>query len=100
STAATDQVFVRRGAEPTDATVALNLRGNTLSSVVHGGRELVRGEDFTVSGDQLTLSAATLSRLTESQEYGVNAVLTLGFSAGAPWDLHVLVHDTPTLADA
>ncbi|MDT0343583.1 cellulase family glycosylhydrolase [Streptomyces litchfieldiae] len=99
-TAATDQIFVRRGQTPSAATIRLNLNGNSLNSVVHGSRTLVRGQDYTVSGDQLTISAVTLARLTASQQYGVNAVLSLRFSAGVPWDVNVITHDTPVLRNA
>jgi hypothetical protein len=100
ATASTDQVFVRAGQEPSDATIRLNLNGNSLASIVNGSQDLVRGEDYTVSGDQLTLAAATLARLTEGQENGVNATLTLRFDQGAPWDVHVITYDTPVMRDA
>ncbi|MGP4109503.1 cellulase family glycosylhydrolase [Streptomyces sp. 4N509B] len=100
ATAATDQIFVRAGEPTTDTTVALDLAGNSLTTISHDGTELVRGEDFTVSGDQLTFSAATLARLTEGGEYGTNAVLTADFSQGVPWDFHVITHDRPVLSDA
>ncbi|MEU0808961.1 cellulase family glycosylhydrolase [Streptomyces sp. NPDC005970] len=100
ATAATDQVFVRKGQAPSDARVALNLNGNRLTSIVHGSKALVRGRDYSVDGDQLTLPAATLARLTASQEYGVNAVLSLRFSRGVPWDLNVITYEAPTLTGA
>lgn len=100
ATASDDQVFVRAGQEPADATLTLNLNGNALTSVANGAQELVRGEDYTVSGDQLTLAGATLAALTEGGEQGVNATLTLGFDGGAPWDVRVISYDTPALQDA
>jgi aryl-phospho-beta-D-glucosidase BglC (GH1 family) len=100
ATASTDQVFVPRGQQPTDATITLNLNGNTLSSIANGSETLTEGEDYTVSGDQLTITGATLARLTESQEHGVNATLTLQFSGGLPWDVNVITYETPTLQNA
>ncbi len=100
ATGSTDQVFVRRGETPSDATITLDLKGASVDSVVNGSQELVRGEDYTVSGDQLTIAAATLARLTEDQEYGVNATLSVRFSQGVPWDVHVITYDTPVLQDA
>jgi endoglucanase len=100
ATASSDQVFVRAGQEPADATLTLNLNGNRLTSILNGSEELERGEDFTVSGDQLTIAAATLARLTEGQGQGVNAVLSLKFNRGVPWDVNVITYDTPVLQNA
>ncbi|MGP3972360.1 cellulase family glycosylhydrolase [Streptomyces sp. 6N223] len=100
ATASSDQIFVRAGQEPTDATLTLNLNGNSLTSVANGSEELVRGQDYTVSGDQVTIAAATLARLTASQEYGVNATLTLRFDGGVPWDVNVITYATPVLENA
>ncbi|WP_234320043.1 cellulase family glycosylhydrolase [Streptomyces sp. SBT349] len=100
ATASTDQIFVRRAQAPSDATITLDLAGHRLDSVVHGSRPLVLGSDYTVSGDQLTFAAATLAGLTAGQQYGVNAELSLRFSGGVPWDVDVLVHDTPVLESA
>ncbi|MFD5316403.1 cellulase family glycosylhydrolase [Streptomyces sp. NPDC127098] len=100
STAATDQIFVRRGQTPAAATIALNLNGNTLSSVHHGSTQLVRGTDYTVSGDRLTITGPTLARLTASGAYGVNAVLSARFSRGVPWDLNVITYAPPTVRAA
>ncbi|WP_233580715.1 cellulase family glycosylhydrolase [Streptomyces triticirhizae] len=95
-TASSDQVYVPRGAAPEAATLTLNPNGNTLVSVNEDGTPLAEGTDYTVSGEELTLSDALLTRLTESQEHGVNATLTLEFSAGVPWEVNVIVHETPT----
>ncbi|WP_313896172.1 cellulase family glycosylhydrolase [Streptomyces sp. YIM 98790] len=99
-TASTDQVFVRAGEAPADATITLNLNGNRLTAVRHGVKRLVRGRDYTLSGDRLTFPAALLERLTGSGEYGVGAVLSLRFSRGVPWEVKVITHDTPVPADA
>jgi endoglucanase len=100
ATAATDQIFVPRGQQPTDATISLNLNGNTLTSIANGSETLTEGQDYTVSDGQLTITGATLARLTESQEHGVNATLSLRFSGGLPWDVNVITYETPTLQNA
>lgn len=100
ATASTDQIFVLRGQQPADATITLNLNGNTLTSIANGSETLTEGRDYTISGDQLTITGATLARLTESQEYGVNATLSLQFSDGVPWDVNVITYDTPVLRNA
>jgi len=53
-----------------------------------------------VEGDQLTLTASALTRLTGSRAYGVNAVLSARFSRGVPWRLNVITYDVPVLQDA
>ncbi|HKT00175.1 MAG TPA: cellulase family glycosylhydrolase [Rugosimonospora sp.] len=101
-TAATDLLFVRKSAPVTDATVALNLNGNRLTSIVDGNRMLVRGRDYTVSADQqsVTFSAALLARLVGTQGYGVDAVLSARFSCGVPWHFRVRSYDTAVPRDA
>lgn len=99
-TASTDQVFVERAGAITDATVTLNPNGNTFEGLRHGDTELTEGADYTVSGDQLTITAAALTELVGSQEYGVNADLHADFSQGAPWRISVVSYDVPTVQDA
>ncbi|MFD5317052.1 cellulase family glycosylhydrolase [Streptomyces sp. NPDC127098] len=100
ATASSDQIFVRAGQAPADATLTLNPNGNNLTSVRNGSAELVRGQDYTVNGDQLTVTAATLARLTEGRGHGVNATLSLQFDGGAPWDVDVISYATPELVNA
>ncbi|WP_206306002.1 cellulase family glycosylhydrolase [Streptomyces sp. RFCAC02] len=100
STASTDQVFVPRDGEPPDTTITLDRNGNRLTGVRAGHDRLAPGRDYTVAGDRLTLRAATLRRLTEDREYGVNAELTLRFSRGVPWSVYVITYDTAVLQDA
>ncbi len=100
ATASSDQIFVRAGRAPTDATLTLNLNGNSLTSIVNGSEQLAQGQDYTVNGSELTIAAATLARLTEGQGHGVNATLTLQFDGGVPWDVNVITYDTPALQNA
>ncbi|WP_086666124.1 cellulase family glycosylhydrolase [Lentzea kentuckyensis] len=99
-TAYSDQVFSARSAAITAKTVALNLNGTTFTDLYHGDTRLTRGSDYTISGDQLTLTAQALTRLSGSRGYGTNAVLTARFSQGVPWKLYVITYDTPILSDA
>ncbi|MFG2456641.1 cellulase family glycosylhydrolase [Streptomyces sp. NPDC048523] len=99
-TASTDQLFVPKGRTPADATITLNLNGTRLTRIDVGTRHLVRGVDYTVSGSTLTIAAATLGRLTASQEYGTNAVLSLQFTEGTPWAVNVITYDKPVLTSA
>jgi endoglucanase len=99
-TAASDLLFVRRATPVTAQTITLNPNGTGFTHVRLGATTLRRGPDYQVSGDQLTLSAGLLSRLTTSEGYGVKASLTLRFSRGVPWRLDVVSHDTPQLSAA
>jgi endoglucanase len=99
-TASTDQLFVPKGKTPTDATITLNLNGTKLKGIDVGTRPLILGVDYTVSGSTLTIAAATLGRLTASQEYGTNAVLSLRFTDGIPWAVNVITYDKPVLRSA
>ncbi|MBO3739735.1 cellulase family glycosylhydrolase [Actinoplanes flavus] len=99
-TAASDLVFVRRSAPVTAQTITLNLNGLGFTHVRLGGSTLRRGPDYQVSGDQLTLTAGLLQRLTRTEGYGVKASLSLRFSRGVPWRLDVVSFDTPRLAAA
>lgn len=96
-TAASDLLFVRRGAPVTAQTITLNPNGTGFTHVRLGAATLRRGPDYQVSGDQLTLSAGLLSRL---QRYGQRTSLTLRFSRGVPWRLDVVSFDTPVVSAA
>ncbi|MGW6443081.1 cellulase family glycosylhydrolase [Lentzea sp. NPDC055074] len=99
-TASTDQVFSARSSAVTAKTITLNTNGTTFSGLRQGSTELVRGNDYTVSGDQLTLTSPAMTRLSGSRAYGTNAVLTAHFSAGVPWRINLVTHDTPVLSAA
>lgn len=99
STAATDQIFVKQGASVTDASIALNLNGNSFVSLKNGNSTLRSGRDYTLSGSTLTVKASYLSKLTTGGT-GEKAVLTAQFSAGAKWSIHVLYYNTPVLQNA
>ncbi|WP_434443301.1 cellulase family glycosylhydrolase [Lentzea sp. E54] len=99
-TASTDQVFSARSSAVTAKTITLNTNGTTFTGLRHGTAELVRGTDYTIAGDQLTLTAAAMTRLSGSRNYGTNAVLSARFSAGVPWRVNLVTHDTPVLSSA
>lgn len=99
-TASSDQVYVADSSPVTDQTLTLNLNGTSFQGLRQGGTELDNGTDYTVSGNQLTLTASLLSELTGSGGYGVNADLHADFSQGVPWRISVITYDTPILQDA
>ena len=50
-----------------------------------------------LNGEDLTLKADYLAKLTESAELGEVAVMKAQFNKGADWTFHVLYNDTPVL---
>ncbi|MGI5174782.1 cellulase family glycosylhydrolase [Dactylosporangium sp. CA-152071] len=99
-TASADFVYVPKAGSVAAQTLTLNLNGTTFQSLRQGGTDLVRGTDYTVSGNQLTLTAAALTRLVGSRSYGVNTTLQARFSAGVPWRINIITFDPPVLAGA
>ncbi|HEV2343150.1 MAG TPA: cellulase, partial [Actinocrinis sp.] len=61
---------------------------------------LIDGRDYAVSGDQVTLTAATVAHLVGSRSYGVDSTLEVRFSSGVPWLINVITDDAPVLSDA
>jgi aryl-phospho-beta-D-glucosidase BglC (GH1 family) len=99
-TAYTDQVFTGKTSPVTARTIKLNLNGTSFTGLYNGNIALNRGRDYTVDGDQLTLTASALTRLSGSRNYGTNAVLTAKFSQGVPWRIYVITYDTPVMSNA
>lgn len=93
-------MFNSRSAPLTDKTLTVNENGTTFQGLRYGDLDLVKGRDYTISGDQLTLTAATLARLSADRAYGVNATLLARFSRGVPWRIDVITNDVPILSDA
>ena len=75
----------------------LNLNGNVLTSIRLGDYELMEGTDYALNGEDLTLKASFLAKLTESAELGEVAVLRAQFNKGADWTFNVMYNDTPVL---
>ena len=99
-TASTDQVFVPKSGPVNAQTLTLDLNGKDFQGIWQGDTRLVRGRDYAVSGNQLTLTAAELAKLTGSGAYGVDSTLQVRFSGGLPWQIQVITDDTPVLAAA
>jgi hypothetical protein len=93
-------VFSAKASSITTKALTLNLNGTSFVGLRHGTTDLVRGTDYTVSGDQLTITAATITRLSGSRAYGTNASLSARFSTGVPWRINLVTYDTPVLQNA
>lgn len=99
SNAESDLVYIRKDAEVKDVAVALNLNGNSFTSLFHEEQALEKGKDYELDGDRLILKSALLEKLI-TKKFGVNAVLTARFSAGADWTLNLIYYDTPSFISA
>ncbi|MDQ0877766.1 endoglucanase [Paenibacillus sp. V4I3] len=97
STGESDLIFVRKGAPAQDAVVHVNLNGNILTGIRAGDNKLKIGKDYELNGEELTLKASFIAKLTESASLGEVAVLKAQFNKGADWTFHVLYNDTPVL---
>jgi len=99
-TAASGLLFVPKTGPITAQAVTLNLNGTELRGLWSGGWNLAKGRDYAVSGDQVTLTAAALTRLAGNRAYGVDATLQVQFSSGVPWQINVITNDVPVLSNA
>ncbi|WP_431729147.1 cellulase family glycosylhydrolase [Verrucosispora sp. TAA-831] len=99
-TASADQVYVPRTGSVTAKSLTLNLNGTTFSGLRQGTTTLAQGTDYTISGNQLTLTASALTRLVGSRAYGVNATLHARFSTGVPWRIDIVTYDPPVLSNS
>ncbi|MBD0693754.1 cellulase family glycosylhydrolase [Streptomyces sp. CBMA123] len=99
-TASTDNVFLPKSGPIAAQTITLNRNGSWFTGLWQGDRPLVPYIDYTVNGDQLTLTADALTRLAGDRTAGVNATLEVRYSDGVPWKLFVRSYDKPAMADA
>lgn len=93
-------IFHKVGEPVISQKLPLLLNHNTLVSVTGSdGKVLEVGSDYTVSGSNVTFTAAFLSRfLSATAEPGIKSTLTLTFSAGSPFTIDIVQWDTPELA--
>ncbi|MET8213903.1 cellulase family glycosylhydrolase, partial [Streptomyces sp. NPDC005373] len=99
-TASFDKVYVPKSSPIAAHTLTLNPNGTTFQGLWQGGTQLVAGRDYTLSGNQLTLTAGALTRLAGNRDYGVNATLQARFSRGLPWNIDIVTNDTPVLSNS
>lgn len=99
-TASSDRIFLAKSSAITARTLTLNPNGKRFRGLWHGSTQLVLGRDYTVSGNQLTLTASALTRLAGNRAYGINATIQARFSGGVPWSIYVTTYDRPVLSSA
>jgi aryl-phospho-beta-D-glucosidase BglC (GH1 family) len=98
-TASSDLVFVPASGGIAAHSLTLDPNGTSFEALVHDGAELTAGTDYTLTGDELTLSAALLERLAGDRTPGPAGELGVRFSGGVPWTLRVVNQETPVLQD-
>ncbi|MGI5187773.1 cellulase family glycosylhydrolase [Promicromonospora sp. CA-289599] len=96
-TASSDLVFVPASGDVTAQSLTLNPNGTTFDALLHDGAELTEGTDYTLTGDQLTLSAALLEQLAGDRTPGPADELVVRYSSGVPWTVRILNQETPVL---
>jgi hypothetical protein len=74
---------------PANVSVAVNYKNNTLNAIKNGTTALVKGTDYTVSGNTVTIASAYLAALSTG-----TAKLVFDFSAGLDRTLTVTVTDS------
>ncbi|MEV6209501.1 cellulase family glycosylhydrolase [Kitasatospora sp. NPDC051914] len=99
-TASTDNVFLPSSGPIAAQTITLNPNGQWFTGLWQGDVPLMPFRDYTLNGNQLTLTAGTLTRLAGNRATGVNATLEVRYSDGVPWKLFVRSYDRPVLSDA
>ncbi|NEA63388.1 cellulase family glycosylhydrolase [Streptomyces sp. SID12488] len=99
-TASSDRIFLAKSSPITAGTLTLNPNGGGFQGLWRGNTMLTQGRDYTVSGNQLTLTATALTRLAGNRAYGVNATVEARFNRGLPWKIHVTTYDRPALSNA
>ncbi|GAA3263860.1 cellulase family glycosylhydrolase [Nonomuraea helvata] len=99
-TTSSDSIFLPKSGAIEARTLTLNLNGTSFRGLWQGATRLHPGRDYTVSGDQLTLTAEALTRLAGDRSHGVNATIQARFSSGIPWKIYVISYDTPVLSNA
>jgi endoglucanase len=99
-TASSDRIFLAKSSAITARSLTLNPNGLSFQGLWQGSTKLSQGRDYTVSGNQLTLTASALTRLAGDRAYGTNATIEARFSGGLPWQIYVTTYDTPVLSNA
>lgn len=94
-----DRIFLKDQDKNKDVLIKLTLNGNTLKSINNGNKELELGKDYSYVNDTVTLKPDYVRGLI-TNEYGINATLTMKFSAGANWDIYLTHYKTPELSPA
>lgn len=89
----------RPGSVP-DRTLTLNPNGTTFKGLKAGSATLTKGRNYTLSGNRLTLRAATLTRPAGDRAHGVHGTLQAEFSKGVPWQIKLISNSTPVLSNA
>lgn len=96
SYSSSDRYFITDKIKSKDLEIKLTLNGNTLTDIYNGTAKLVKNKDYTYKNDTVILKGSYVNRVI-TKKYGINATLTMKFSAGADWDIYLTHYKTPVL---
>lgn len=92
-------IFHRVGEDVVDTSLPFLLNGNTFASLTIGGTALKAGEDYSISGSNLTFHQSFLEQyISPAATPGSKTNITINFSSGAPSQVEIIQWDLPTLA--
>ena len=94
-----DSIFVKNSTRSSDASMKVNLNGNTLVSISDESKTLIEGVDYTCENGVLTFKGSYINSVIDGS-YGVNEKLVLKFSQGADWKISVIYRNTPISSNA
>jgi len=92
-----DKIFIKDENKNNDVSMNLTLNGNTFKAIYNGSKQLVSGKDYIYNNGVVTLKGTYINSVTTSN-YGVNATLTMKFSAGADWNVYITHYKAPELS--
>jgi aryl-phospho-beta-D-glucosidase BglC (GH1 family) len=96
SYAESDRIFVNDDTISKNVTLKLTENGNTLKDIYNGNTRLKKGTDYTLSGSVITFKAKYIKSVITGS-YGINATLTMKFSAGADWEVYLTRYKLPVV---
>ncbi|WP_236570410.1 cellulase family glycosylhydrolase [Paenibacillus sp. An7] len=99
SHATSDLVYLKKGENVQDVSIPLELNGNEFQNVNMNGKTLIKGQDYTIHENILTLKANFLGQWSDTA-YGKQAELRIIFNSGADWKLNIITCDVPELSEA
>jgi hypothetical protein len=91
-----DRIFVRDENKKEDVSMDVTFNGNTLQGIYDGNKQLVAGKDYVCDNYKVTLKGSYINSVIKSG-YGINATLTMKFSAGADWNIYIDHYEKPVV---
>lgn len=97
--AQTDQIYIKDISNVKDVTLAVTLNTRQLIDLYMGSNRLIKDQDYTYQGKQLTIKAELLQKYV-TNKLGEKAVLSLCFSGGRDWQIQIIQYQDAILTPA